>query len=365
MNRRTLIFLFVTAVVLIAISLLMPSPVEKNGSEELLIPGLKEKLNDVTRLSISAAGNRPVATLERGESQWTLIERSGHPADVGKIRRNLIALGDATIVEEKTSDPALYDRLGIEDIDDSEAGGVKLDIYWPGQNEDTPVSLIVGDTGIRGKMAYVRLTGEARGLMVSADVDLGGDTMDWLARELVDIPTGDLHAVTINHPDGEVLRIEKPSRDEQDFAVMNIPDGKELLYPSVANTLGELLVKLSFEDVASAKDAGLNDSEPVRVRFDTFDGLVIGAEAYSTDDGIRVRFHAQADEALWNRFLPASEAGSGEDADPPRDPARFDAIVEQAEDLDARLSPWVYTLPSFKSDQLVKHLNDLLQTEDE
>ena len=47
MNRRTLFFLFAAAVVLIAISLLMPSPVEKNGSEELLIPGLKEKLNDV------------------------------------------------------------------------------------------------------------------------------------------------------------------------------------------------------------------------------------------------------------------------------------------------------------------------------
>ena len=338
MNRRTFLILISAALVLIAILLLTPSSIENNGGG-FLIPGLNEKLNDVTRLSISAGGGQPVATLERGESQWTVRERSGYPADVSKIRRNLIALGNATIIEEKTSDPALYDRLGIEDIEQSAATGLKLDIYWPGQDGDTPTSLIVGDTGVRGKMAYVRRVGETHGLMVSADLDLGENTMDWLAPELVDIPAADIHAVTISHPDGERLRIEKQSRDDLDFSILDIPDGKELLYPSVANSLGSLLANLSLDDVAPAATVDMDGTEPVVARFQTFDGLVIEAKAYTIDDEIRIRFHAEAEEP-------------GESTEP----VPFSAIAQQAEDIDARLSPWVYSLPSFKSEQLVKRL---------
>jgi hypothetical protein len=71
-------------------------------------------------------------------------------------------------------------------------------------------------------------------------------------------------------------------------------------------------------------------------RFVTFDGLVVEAMVYATDDGTRVRFRATADESA----------------------------AAQADELNSRLESWVYSLPSFKSDQLSKRLEDFLKTDD-
>jgi hypothetical protein len=298
MDRRTLLILFGVAVALAAIWFLTPEETSSNNNQ-LLFPGLKDELNTIDRVTVSVGDNQRVVTLERGIDRWTVAERFGYPADVIRIRQNLIALGNATILERKTSNPEFHERLGIEDLDRPGAKGYLLEIHRAGPDGDDTIGLIVGDAGVRGKTAYVRRPGEDQGLMISADFDLSKETADWLARDLMDIASTDIESITISHSDGEVVRIEKLSQTDPDYSVLEEPS-------TVA-------------------------------RFKTFDGLVVEATVYVTADGTRVGFKATSDESR----------------------------AAQADELNSRLESWVYSLPSFKSDQLGKRLEDFLKTDGE
>ena len=101
MRSRT--FLILIAAILVMITLFYTTPSDIDGVDQgLLLPELKASINEVDKITITTANNALVATLQRGEAQWTVAERSGFPANVGKIRRNLIALAEAQIVETKT-----------------------------------------------------------------------------------------------------------------------------------------------------------------------------------------------------------------------------------------------------------------------
>ena len=104
MDRRTLLVLCGVTVALAAIWFLTPNEIGPND-HPVLFPGLKDELNTVERMAVSVGDNQRIATLERGADQWTVAERFGYPADVGKIRQNLIALGNATIVERRKARP--------------------------------------------------------------------------------------------------------------------------------------------------------------------------------------------------------------------------------------------------------------------
>lgn len=354
MNSRT--FLIMIAAILVMIALFYTTPSDYDGVDQhLLLPDLKAGINDVDKITITTANNEFVATLQRGDAQWTVTERSGFPANVGKIRRNLIALAEAEIVEAKTADPALYDRLGVQDLDQADASGTRIDISGPAQS----ISLIVGETGVHGTMAYIREVGSDQSFLVSADLDLGSNMVDWVNKDLVNIPPTEVHAVTIRHPDGNSLRIEKSTREATGFTVLEIPDDRELSYASIANPIGGVLTTLTLDDVETATALDLSEIDPVVARFETFDGLVIETDAYQLDDGIKVIFRFTADQALANSFIETDD--SSPEADSEADATAFSSTVTKAEELNAKLGPWVFTLPSFKSDQLVKKMEDLLK----
>jgi len=349
MSSRT--FLVLVSALLVTLALLFTSLERKqNLGQELLMPGLAVAVNDIDQIELRRAGREAIATLQLSENGWTVAERSGYPADLGKIRQNILTLAGARIIEEKTSDPQLYRRLGVEDIDSGEASGVEIAIRAPTQT----MTLIVGDTGVQGDNAFVRRAGEVRSWLVSADLDLGRNTADWLARELIDIPAESVQAVEITRTDGSKLRIEKNAPEDSDFNVTNIPQGRELSYASVASGTGSVLSGLSFDDVAAADEVSVDGIAPIVTRFDCFDGLVVQVMTYESDDAVWTRFSFSANAELATRFR--DEDDSEDDAQ-----ERDNAVRTLADELEQRHRPWLYNLPSYKSDQLVKRLEDLLK----
>jgi len=351
MNSRSFTILL-AAVLAMAALLYWQSPNDApEDPPQPVLPGLAAVLNEIDRITVIGAGNVPIATLERGDRYWTLVERGGYRADVSRIRETLIALADAQIVERKTADPALYSRLGVEDLADTTATGKELVIESPA----TSFRLIVGNGGARGGMTYVRHPETAQSFLVSADLDPGDTTIDWLHRDLLDIAADRVHSVTITHPDGEVLRIEKPTPEAAEFTVVDMPAGRELQYPTILTSLTGVLTGLTLDDVAAAADA-TDDVQAVRARFETFDGLIIEATVRELEDGPRVLFSVNADPALAGRFLPPSDA-DGDSGDP----VSFAAASEEAQRLREVLDGWIYALPSFKTDQLTRRREDVLR----
>src|SRR5690606_24673361 len=125
---------------------------------------------------------------------------------------------------------------------------------------------------------YVRASNDAASYLVDREIDVPRDAIGWIERGIVDIPGNRIAAVTIEHPDGEVVRLTKADAEQTSFIVEDIPEGRELSYPGVANVTGNTLRDLRLEDVAAA-GSDLPDAA-TRTTFTTFDGLVVTAMSF-------------------------------------------------------------------------------------
>ena len=283
MTYRTVAGLAAALVVLGALALVAqydPQPDTPGGG--LLLPELGDDLDRVTRMTVTGAGAQPVATLERSDAIWSVVERDGYPADVEKVRHTLISLAEARIVEAKTANPEFYDRLGVEDVDRVDAGGVAVTLA----STRSPVNVIVGDSE-GASQTYVREAEQAQSFLIDRDPQVGRNTTDWLATEVLAIPGSRVARVAVTHPDGHVVSVSKADAGQTDFDVEAIPPDRELQYAGVANVLGTVLSNLSLQDVEPRGDTDV----PVTVtEFLTFDGLAITAESLEREDEAWVAF---------------------------------------------------------------------------
>jgi hypothetical protein len=343
MNRRSLSWLVGVLVVLAVLAgVIIMGQRDDRPAEGPFLPGFRDELNAISRIVITGPGSTTIATLERGADRWTMAERDNYAADVGRIRKNLLALAEARIVEEKTANPEFYERLGVQDISSPSAGGLQLTIT--GGKE--PIGLIVGLPQPGGAdLTYVRRAGEPGSWLIAAQFDLAKTGGEWLDRALTDIPAERIGSVTIDHPGIETLRISRAPAPEQpaaeaatgpegivEFSVAGVPKGRELSYPGVANGVASVLADLKLEDVQTREALGASPGKPVVARFATIDGLTVEASAWRLQDGTRVTFSA---------------SGTGD-------------AEKEAAALNARLGGWVYTLPSYKTEQLTRRLSELL-----
>ncbi|MEM9056009.1 MAG: DUF4340 domain-containing protein [Pseudomonadota bacterium] len=337
-----------------------------------LIAGLKDAINDVSEIRLATAGDATAVTLVRGETQWSVKEKDGYVADTGSIRELLLGLADARRREAKTANPDNYAFLEVSAIDSADAKGVQVALSGI---DAAPVIVGKAASGA-GEATYARLANEDQSWLVNGRIDVARTPLDWLNRDIVDLPSSRIQAVSVQHPDGETLRISRPSRAESTFTVEGVPDGRELTSASVAAPMASVLQSLRLDDVMPA--AGSPLAAPTVVEYRTFDGLVLRVEAQGQADEALVHFGVSFDSEQARAFMPPAEdfetvAGDEAPADSTGDEqsasaeeaglddVQFTAAEEEAAELDARLSPWVYRIPTYKREQLTKRMDDLLK----
>ena len=118
-----------------------------------------------------------------------------------------------------------------------------------------------------------------------------------------------------------------------------------------------------------------SDQDPiVTTTLTTFDGLVITTKAYALEDTQYFALEARFDAPV-NPDGEESAVDEQESADPDttQDDSLQDSVVtgtesetydasEQARDISARTNGWLYRIPSYKSKQLTKTMDDLLKS---
>ena len=157
MNAKTLLVLIVATVAAVSAAMWITS--ERSGEAQSsvtsarLAPGLEQNINEVNLLRVVKAGSEVVAELKPAEQGWVVASKHDYLAAIGEVRQLLLALASAEIIEQKTAKAEYYDRLGVQDVNGTDATGVRLDI----EGVEPAVSLIIGDTAAGGREGtYVR-----------------------------------------------------------------------------------------------------------------------------------------------------------------------------------------------------------------
>jgi hypothetical protein len=414
----------------------LQEPEHAPGAGTLLLPGLEAKLNDVTVVSVRGKDDQTV-TLERGTDKWIVREKSGYPADTGKVRKLLIGLAEAKLVEQKTSNPDHYADLGVADPtaaaapaaegadagasapkEENDSAGVLVEVQAPIEDKEK-IALVVGKSARGATGTYVRKVDDAQSWLVSGDLTVQADPLSWIDRQIMNVPANRIQQVTIRHPDGQTLVIDKATREDPNYTVHDVPAKREVKYASVGNPLASVLASLRLDDVAALADKDPASHSPIEVEYRTFDGLVVKARAFVEGDKHWAHFTASFDEELARRFyVPPAEAtppaegastpdaatgsdataeaaaeaqapGAGDDQDaatadaakpaadaaPPdaasASPAAtpnaepdFSAARTEAETINKSVEPWVFAIGSYKYEQINKRVADMLKEEE-
>jgi hypothetical protein len=337
------------------------------GAGELLYPGLEASLDDVTTIRIKGPGDATVVTLQRAETGWHVAERSDFAADSSRVRTLLLGLAQARTIEEKSSLPANYPSLGVEDLTapDATGTGVELD------GLANPVSLIVGkSTGARS--TFVRRMGEAASWQVGTTLTLERDPAKWLATELLDIGADRIQSVELTIQGKRPWIAAKASRADLNFKVSGKPaGGSDSAADSSADRVATALAGLRLVDVRPAADS--REKPAASAIYRTFDGLVLTIDGYTEGDKHHVRVRPSMDETASRRYFATSSAPAHKDgaAEPlPAEPtagaapepgetpeARApESVLAQTRaevaKLETRLEGWAFEIPSWSYDAI-------------
>jgi hypothetical protein len=365
------------------------------SQESLVVPGLSEQLNAVSGIKLTGASNTPIISLKRTDKGWVADSINGYGADVSKIRDYLIKLSEAKIREAKTANPDSYTKLGVEDLKAADAKGIQLEL----EGLKTPVKLIMGSiAGSGGQGVYVRKPEDKQSYLASGQIRPEASVNSWIQAEIANIAVNRVKEVTITPPTGEKLVVRKDKAEDADWAVVDVPKGKELTSPSVGNQLAGTLDTLRLESVLPNASAEPDLSSTYHARYVTFEGLVVDVTAWEKDSKGYTRYVASMDTSVSETYILAEQAKAeaeakakaaaapapttGPDGKPlavspitpvATPPAPFDAakfrtdklaeLTKQIEEINQRTTGWSYVLPGYKFSNIKKTMADMLKVE--
>ncbi|MFL6599791.1 MAG: DUF4340 domain-containing protein [Steroidobacteraceae bacterium] len=350
-RRVTILLIAAVLVIVLAVWLSSKRQVERGTlAGDPVVTGLeKGALNSITEVRL-AKGDGTRTTLKKGASDWTVGERE-YPADSGKVRKLLLDLAALNVVEEKTRTPENYPLLGVEDTSSAKATGTRVDVVTAAKT----YSLIVGKSS-GAKSGYVRVVNAPQSFLAAPLITLDADPKRWLDHTLIDIPQDRIKEFAVKPAQGAAYSATRPSKEQADFAVAEVPKGRELSSPAAADPIAGSLAGVSLDDVQRAPQtapAGVPAGDVTPAGGSLADRSVAAAAApvshvvFSTFDGLKIDVAGRKDGSRTLVSLTPSSTAKETEA--------------EAKTLAARLNGWEYEIPSYKYDGMFRPLEDLLK----
>jgi hypothetical protein len=285
-----------------------------------------------------------------------------YPVDLAKLRQLVIAMSEAKIVEEKTSNPEFYERLGLADPDEG-GNGTKVTT----SAGEAKTTVIFGETA-QGERRYARVADAAPSYLVDRNPELPQAPVQWLEPNVTDVPAGDINRIVISHADGERIELAKGEEEQADYAAVNVPEGRELTYASVGNGIAGALGGLTLEDVRPATGAEASTTTV----FTTKDGLEVTVKVSDTvvEPSEPAAPAEPTEPAADTDDAPTADAAEEESAPAETEvehwlaisaKATSDEAKERADAINARVEGWEYRVPAYKAELLTKRWDDLLK----
>lgn len=248
MSRQRFVLLTIAALIAIAGAFYLSSqrylPRDPRGTP--LLPGFGAELDTVTAVTLRKGAGKPALSLRKTGGTWSIAERNDYPADVSKLRRLLLSLSDAMLVEEKTSNPANYAAIGVDDPAGPDSAAAEITVYA----RDGRHSLIVGKPVGNGN--FVRRVGEEKSYAAEPAIAMETEPRTWIDAHLIDIPVVTIARVAVKPAAGPAYVIHRSTRADDGFALDAVPAGRTPLDPKSIGPSPIAYGNLTADDVAPA-----------------------------------------------------------------------------------------------------------------
>ena len=353
MRARTLVVLAIVTLLVIVAAVVATrnrSPLPA-ASSPLLFSELASRINDIARITINGQ-ERQITLLRRGDA-WFISEEDDYPAKLDRIREVAIGASELRLLAERTSNPELFSRLGVEDPESPGAGSTWLELQDTGG--DTLAKLVVGKprhSANRGDVPglYVRVPGREPALLVAGNLDISTVAVDWFDRNLANIGAERIRSIEIRHGDDETLTLSRDNAGA-DLALQQVPAGREA---QSAVILGRMTTILENFFINGARKTATVDwpAAATEVTVRTFDGLVASIAAAQVADAPMATLAFSFDAAA---AAPTETAAQAETtaAEGTAD------VAAEAKTLNEATGGWVFRIPQFKFELLTRTHNDL------
>jgi hypothetical protein len=358
------------------------------------MPTLADTIRSVTGLEVRQG--EETAVLERSpDGRWSLKSRGGYPVDIAKVRALLVGLGQAELVEPKTSKADRYAALQLEDPE--QKGAKSHLVRLMGADGKAISEVVLGKRRFAGYGAnqtggtYVRRPGDPQTWLTNVELDASVAAKDWVKTAVLSLDSGKINRVSIEIPGEQPLKIERaapaPTKDaKQDskagakadassktevkadaktdanseteakadanvdvlklhqkaepapapgkLAFVGLPtEGKKLKDASAAEALVRAVASIDLEDVRKLAASPAGEGVSV-VKVESADGLAAS---------LRLRKEGDA------QWLSVTVTGREGDA------------KKTAEEIAARTQGWEFKIPSYKADAILKKRADLVE----
>lgn len=372
------------------------------AAKRVLLPGLKEKVTETAKVVIRS-GLTTIELVKAPDSgAWVIASKANYTADGAAVRTLLAELANAYILEDKTSKPELYERIGVEDVTESGAMSVLVSLFDAKGaslgsvilgNPQTETGTPTSDAPTVAKR-FVRREGEAQSFLAAIDSSVRAAVTAWAETTILEIPSERIKSAEFSVARAEgataVTSMSRESTTQPTFAVANVPEGRSLKDQYGATRAAQSLSYLTFEDVRPANELAFDSPTVSTATFSTFDGLTITVK--SVGDAGRTWHHfaaafnppAKVDpapapvvtapaanaeaslDALTAAPAPATppaltpEQQAEAEAKKQEEAEKHAALAAEAEAINARLGGWAFEVQEFKANQFRTTLDDLL-----
>jgi uncharacterized protein DUF4340 len=380
MNARALLALVSAAVLVAAAAVLVSKrsgPERQAPVDRPVLTSLADSLDSVSEVRLSR-GDGTATTLQRRDNGWFVAQRN-YPADPGKLRSLLISLSGLRVIETKTSDPARYAALGVEDATGAQSKSIRIEVVagphtW---------SLLLGKAA-EPDGSFVRVAGQPAALSVAPRLDVDPQPARWILPQVLDVAADHVQRVAVHPAMGPSYWLARDARGAADLTLHGVPAGRKPAGAAMLDGAAGVLSRLNVDDVKERRSAALE--HPSQASFRTFDGLQLDLDGYREANTAWIRIHASEDAETARRFAPsqppavpakAPSAGGPEaqgagaksveaksadttSAEAKNSAAKSPDAAAEAAAINARAQGFDFQIPSYQYDQIFRPLTDLL-----
>jgi hypothetical protein len=348
---RQLVVMGLLTVVVVAASIIavihQESGVRQQFVPTQMYPGLETHLDEVSKIVyMLPRGMRDPEeiTIERvGKDKWGVAQRNNYPAQNALVQKALIGVAELELYQPRTARKEWFQRLGLLE---PEKIGKAVRIQFFDKSGNKVVSMLAGKVpeqtiDARGEgMIYVRRDGEDQSWLARGRLPLFQTAPDWLDTKFLDVSRDDIRRVTLWAQTDHPVIMSRLSKDDNDFAIENVPSGSVTRGAPIVNGAATSIVDLNFEDAVPLSSIAIPDTSPQAI-FETFDGLKVSLTINGAGGG------------LWAKVAASVEAGGTD----------VTAAQKKADEINARVEGWAFKLPQTVGSQMTQTMDLMTHAE--